>query len=144
MVGMHRLALAAHWVVKAGDQKTASTSSIAKFPLHTVDFGGRAGGALHVQCEAAPWFDWWNMLMPAPGIDDGRGIMARTVLAHGLGDRLRAHHVWDELLRGAQLCVAGEVAPPLGAHAIGGGSDRQRRARAEISDEDEPLAVTVG
>lgn len=36
MAAMHKLRLAANWVVKLGDFKAAAASSIAKFPFHTV------------------------------------------------------------------------------------------------------------
>lgn len=87
------------------------------------------------------------------GIDDGQGILVRTVMAEGLGPKLRDHHVWRPggLLDGAQLCVAGEHAAPLGGLA---GDARAKRVaasgkppalqRAEIWDEDaEPVAAWV-
>jgi hypothetical protein len=36
MVRLHRLRLLANFIVKGADQKSASTSSIAKLPVHKV------------------------------------------------------------------------------------------------------------
>jgi hypothetical protein len=40
MVRLHRLRLLANFIVKGADQKSASTSSIAKLPVHKVGAWG--------------------------------------------------------------------------------------------------------
>lgn len=64
-----------------------------------------------------------NRACPSPaavGIDDGQGVLVRSVMEHGLARKLREHPVWGDLLAGAQLCVGGEAARPLGVQAAGG------------------------
>ena len=89
------------------------------------------------------------LCLAAVGIDDGQGILVRTVMEAGLGPKLKQHHVWRAggLLDGAQLCVAGEQAAPLGG--LTGGAKRvaargkaPAARRAEVWDEgEEPLAA---
>ncbi|KAI7846408.1 hypothetical protein COHA_000118 [Chlorella ohadii] len=151
MASMHKLRLAANWVVKLGDLKTSAASSMAKFPLHTADFG--AGGPLYMQCEMVPWYDWWSLVMPAAGIDDGQGLLVRTVMGEGLGPKLAQHHVWRRggLLHGAQLRLAGQPAAPLGGsgehHQMEEVAATQKKApagrRAEVWDEEAKPAAAA-
>lgn len=91
----------------------------------------------------------------AAGIDDGQGMLVRTVMGAGLGRQLAEHHVWRRggLLHGAQLRLAGQPGAPLGGLVEQPTMDADAPApkkqavagrRAEVWDEDsQPVAAWV-
>ena len=54
----------------------------------------------------------------ALGVDDGRGLLTRTVMAHGMAQKLKEHPVWSGLARGAQVWVGGEPACSAGSESV--------------------------
>ncbi len=73
-------------------------------------------------------------LPAAVGIDDGQGILVRSVMEHGLAQRLREHPVWRGVAAGAQLALGGETAEPFG---------QQRAVAAESEGEEAELAAAA-
>lgn len=114
------------------------------------------------EAAALPWLPNNQPHTPSPpfspcaaeGIDDGQGLLVRTVMGAGLGPKLAEHHVWRPggLLHGAQLRLAGQPGAPLGGLVEAAKTEEVATAkkaapagrRAEIRDEDGlPLAAWV-